>query len=71
MRLNPEYIQELKGYIDMQKVPPDSIQFMKQKEALEAEGFGNSFKEVMEYRKIVRNMTAEERKEIFFLRVND
>lgn len=38
---------------------------------LKAEGFGARYEEVIGYRNFVRNMSVENRREIFFLRVND
>ena len=52
-------------------MPSDDIQYKLQQQALEKEGFGSRHEELVKYREFVRNMSVEDRKEIFFLRVND
>ena len=71
MRNHSDYIKLIKSYVDMGQVPPDSIQFSEQQKALELEGFSHNNADVLNYRNIVRQMSPELRKEIFFLRVND
>ena len=69
MRLKEKFIEKLKGYIQVNEVPPDSIQTDLQITALTEEGFG--WWAVNAYRDFVKNMSVEQRKDIFFLRVND
>merc|ERR1711904_614925 len=71
MRMEPEYIEKLKVYIQSDQVPPDTIQEDLQYTALKEEGFSSNFLALDAYRKYVRQMSIEDRKDIWFLRVND
>ena len=70
-RSSDEYINQTKKYIKNQTCPPRDLDIKLQRQALMDCGFSSDTRSVYQYQSLVASMTAEQRSEISFLKLND